>query len=185
MTKKSIKEKKVSDESFSLLSEFDIHLFKSGKHHRLYEKLGSHIIEYKGDQGTYFAVWAPNATAVSLIGNFNHWNNETHRLHARWDESGIWEGFFPGIGKGEVYKYAIFSTSGEYLEKADPFGIKHEVPPKTASVVWNENYSWKDSAWLEERKNTAANVKPYSVYEVHAGSWRRKTEDGNRSLSYT
>ena len=106
-------------DSFSLFSDLDIHLFRSGKHFKLYEKLGAHLTTFKKQEGTYFAVWAPNARAVSVIGNFNHWNNNDHKLSPRWDESGIWEGFFSGIGKGEVYKYAIHSNTGEYLEKAD------------------------------------------------------------------
>lgn len=170
--------------SFSLLTEFDIHLFKSGKHYRLYEKLGAHLTESGGKKGTYFAVWVPNAKAVSVIGNFNHWNNTEHKLSPRWDESGIWEGFFAGIGKGEVYKYAIHSNTGDYLEKADPFALYAEIAPKTASIVWESNYAWKDNAWLKERKKSAGKPKPYSVYEVHFGSWRRKIEEGNRSLTY-
>ncbi len=178
------KSKSASEESFSLLTDFDIHLFKSGKHFRLYEKLGAHAAEYKGAEGTYFAVWAPNARTVNLIGNFNQWNNAKHKLNSRWDESGIWEGFFADIKKGEAYKYAIHSNTGEYLEKADPFAFFAEVPPKTASIVWETNYPWKDEHWLSERKKQIGKPKPYSVYEVHMGSWRRKLEDGNRSLSY-
>jgi 1,4-alpha-glucan branching enzyme len=185
MGKKVIsKEKSTSADSFSLLTDYDIHLFKSGKHFNLYEKFGSHLAEFKARAGTYFAVWAPNARTVSVIGDFNHWNSSSHKLNPRWDESGIWEGFFPGIGKGEIYKYSIHSNTGEILEKADPFARLAEIPPKTASVVWEGEYKWKDEAWMEIRKRTAADPKPYSVYEVHYGSWRRKLEDGNRSLSY-
>lgn len=171
-------------ESNSLLTDFDIHLFKTGKHFKLYEKMGSHITTMNGKKGTYFAVWAPNARAVSVIGNFNGWNNGKHALSPRWDESGIWEGFFTDIHKGEVYKYAIHSNTGDYLEKADPFALFAEVPPKTASIVWETNYTWKDKKWLEKRKSEIGKTKPYSVYELHIGSWRRKLEDGNRSLSY-
>lgn len=171
-------------ESNSLLTDFDIHLFKTGKHFKLYEKMGSHITTMNGKKGTYFAVWAPNARAVSVIGNFNGWNNGKHALSPRWDESGIWEGFFTDIPKGEVYKYAIHSNTGDYLEKADPFALFAEVPPKTASIVWETNYTWKDKKWLEKRKSETGKTKPYSVYELHIGSWRRKLEDGNRSLSY-
>ena len=184
MSKKQTKPKIEESETFSLLTDFDIHLFKSGKHFKLYEKLGAHISTFKGHSGTYFAVWAPNARNVSVIGNFNHWNSLDHKLSPRWDESGIWEGFFPGIRKGEAYKYAIHSITGEYLEKADPFAFYAEIAPATASVVWNHDYKWKDSVWLNERKNSSGKPKPYSVYEVHLGSWRRKAEDGNRSLSY-
>jgi 1,4-alpha-glucan branching enzyme len=129
-------------------------------------------------------VWAPNARNVSVIGNFNNWSNKDHKLSPRWDESGIWEGFFPGIGKGEAYKYAILSNTGEYLEKADPFAFYAEIAPATASIVWNHDYKWTDKSWMAERKKNSSAPKPYSVYEVHLGSWRRKLEDGNRSLSY-
>lgn len=182
--KSSTKSKSEQSEHFSLLTDFDIHLFRTGKHFKLYEKLGAHLVQFNGEEGTYFAVWAPNAKSVSVIGNFNYWNNNDHRLSVRWDESGIWEGFFPGIKKGEVYKFAIQSNTGEYLEKADPFAFYAEVPPKTASIIWDHDYTWKDQPWLEKRKEGEGRPKPYSVYEVHFGSWRRKLEDGNRSLSY-
>jgi 1,4-alpha-glucan branching enzyme len=180
----SSKETSTDPDAFSLLTDFDVHLFKTGKHFKLYEKLGAHIVEHKGRSGTYFAVWAPNAKAVSVIGNFNLWNDGKNKLSPRWDESGIWEGFFPGILKGEAYKYAIHSNTGEYLEKADPFAFYAEIPPKTASVVWQGKHDWQDKSWLLERKKIANDPKPYSVYEVHYGSWRRKQDDGNRSLSY-
>ncbi len=184
MKKKSMTQGAEEKDNFSLLTDFDIHLFRSGKHYKLYEKLGAHSAEFKGQSGTYFAVWAPNATSISIIGNFNHWQNGQQNLNPRWDESGIWEGFFPGIEKGEVYKYAIHSNAGEYLEKADPFALYTEIPPRTASVVWENEYAWKDQPWLERRKSLAGKPQPYSVYEIHLGSWRRKPEDGNRSLSY-
>lgn len=183
MSKKATKEKN-QDVNFSLLTDFDIHLFKSGKHFKLHEKLGAHLATHNGEKGTYFAVWAPNARAVSVIGNFNHWQSESHKMNPRWDESGIWEVFIPGIGKGEVYKFAIHSNTGEYLEKADPFAIYAELPPKTASIVWETDYKWKDGVWLNDRKKSVGQSKPYSVYELHFGSWRRKVEDNNRSLTY-
>lgn len=172
------------EEHFSLLTDFDIHLFRSGKHFRLYEKLGAHPVDTPQRKGTYFAVWAPNAQAVSVIGNFNHWQARQHNLGPRWDGSGIWEGFFTDINHGEAYKYAIHSNQGEYLEKADPFAAYAEVPPRTASVVWQAPYTWHDDQWMTQRKAKAAQPQPYSVYEVHFGSWRRKWEDGNRSLTY-
>ncbi|PZR37061.1 MAG: 1,4-alpha-glucan branching enzyme [Azospira oryzae] len=183
MSKKSTKEKK-SEESFSLLTDFDIHLFKTGKHFKLHDKLGAHIVTHQGEKGTYFAVWAPNARFVSVIGNFNHWKDGANRLNPRWDESGIWEGFIAGVEKGEIYKYAILSNSGEYLEKADPFAFYAEVAPKTASVVWAPEHKWNDKVWLNDRKKSIGQSKPYSVYEMHFGSWRRKVEEDNRSLSY-
>ena len=159
----------------SLFSDFDIDLFKSGKHYRLYEKLGAHPIEVDGKKGTYFAVWAPSAKAVSVIGDFNHWDGDQHPLNVRWDQSGIWEGFIPGVDIGSLYKYKIWSHNNDVVtEKADPFGRYCEQPPKTASVVWNGEYAWKDSDWMANRENHNALDKPYSVYEVHLGSWKKK-----------
>jgi len=157
----------------SLLTDFDINLFKSGKHYKLYEKLGSHVIEVAGQWGTYFAVWAPSAKSVSVIGNFNYWNKQTHYLSARWDGSGIWEGFIPFVGKGELYKYCIATQNGQLLEKGDPFSLFWEVPPNTSSITWELDYEWKDSKWLDNRKTLAGKAQPYSVYEVHIGSWKK------------
>ncbi|MGP1992844.1 1,4-alpha-glucan branching protein GlgB [Zobellia laminariae] len=164
---------------FSLFSDFDIDLFKSGKHFRLYEKLGSHPMELNGVKGTYFAVWAPSARAVSVIGNFNDWDDNVHMLNVRWDGSGIWEGFIPEVGVGEIYKYKIYSNNhGAVTEKADPFARYCEHPPKTASIVWEADYEWKDKKWMETRKEKNALDAPFSVYEVHLGSWKRD-KDGN------
>jgi 1,4-alpha-glucan branching enzyme len=184
MAKKDSKSNEGELESFSLFTDFDIHLFRSGKHFKLYEKLGAHPAEFGGETGTYFAVWAPNAAAISVIGNFNYWQAGQHKLNPRWDESGIWEGFFPGVNNGEAYKFAIHSNSGEFLEKADPFAFFAEIPPKTASIVWQSDYQWKDDAWMTQRNAQRSAAKPYSVYEVHMGSWRRQWDDGGRSLSY-
>lgn len=183
MGKKST-QKHTDTEGNSLLTDFDIHLFKTGKHFTLYEKLGAHVATFGRKKGVYFAVWAPNAKAVSVIGNFNGWNDSQNRMSPRWDESGIWEVFISGLQKGEIYKYAIHSNTGDYLEKADPFAAYAEIAPKTASVVWQDEYKWNDKKWLANRKESAGKPKPYSVYEIHIGSWRRKVEDGNRSLSY-
>lgn len=171
-------------ETYTRFTDFDIHLFRTGKHFKLYDKMGAHQIEFKGEKGTYFAVWAPNARSVFVIGNFNHWESKNHKLNPRWDGSGIWEGFFPDVKVGETYKYAIHSNTGEHLEKADPFAIYAETPPKTASIVWDAKYSWKDKKWMTKRKENALKPKPYAVYELHFGSWKRKHDDGNRSLSY-
>ena len=169
----------------SLFSDFDISLFKAGKHYKLYEKLGAHIITKEGIEGTYFAVWAPNAKEVSVIGDFNYWNDQEHQLNVRWDSSGIWEGFIPYAGKGNTYKYKIKSSSnGVVTEKADPYARRCEHPPKTGSIIWEDNYSWKDNKWMKERKKYNALDAPYSVYEVHLGSWKRKVAE-NRFLSYT
>ncbi|NKI31904.1 1,4-alpha-glucan branching protein GlgB [Croceivirga thetidis] len=167
----------------SLFTEFDIDLFKGGKHYRLYQKLGSHVIEVDGQKGVYFAVWAPSAKAVSVIGDFNFWKEGEHQLNVRWDSSGIWEGFIAGIGKGEHYKYKITSHNNDIkTEKADPFARYSEQPPKTASIVWDAPYEWKDDEWMNTREAHNNLDKPYSVYEVHLGSWKRK--NGWEGLSY-
>lgn len=167
----------------TLFTDFDIDLFKAGKHFRLYEKLGAHSTEINGIKGVYFAVWAPSARSVSVVGDFNYWNQDAHQLKVRWDSSGIWEGFIPTIDKGSLYKYKITSTSGEQTEKADPFAFYCEHPPQTASVVWDLSYNWKDSNWMQNRKQYNDLDKPYSVYEIHLGSWRRNVAE-NRSLTY-
>jgi 1,4-alpha-glucan branching enzyme len=169
---------------YTRFSEFDISLFKSGKHFKLYEKFGSHVIEHEGVIGTYFAVWAPNGNYVSVIGNFNYWDKASHPLFVRWDESGIWEGFIPHVGNGESYKYFINSTTGEDLEKADPYALKSEEPPLTASIVWDTWYEWKDKAWMDKRHEVNALNRPMSVYEVHFGSWARGLESPDQFLSY-
>jgi len=170
--------------TFSLFSDFDISLFKAGKHYRLYEKLGSHLTFLDGVEGTYFAVWAPTANQVSVIGDFNHWKDGEHKLNVRWDSSGIWEGFIPMVEKGMTYKYKIHSNNQGYIsEKADPYARRCEHPPKTASVVWEDNYQWKDKKWLKTRKKHNALDAPYSVYEVHLGSWKKHLEE-DRFLSY-
>ncbi|HWP90587.1 MAG TPA: 1,4-alpha-glucan branching protein GlgB [Thermodesulfobacteriota bacterium] len=169
----------------SFFTEHDIYLFKEGSHFRLYDKLGSHPTVVDDRQGTYFAVWAPNAERVSVIGEFNGWNQDSNLLDGRWDGSGIWEGFIPGIEKGTVYKYHVASKYNRYsVDKADPFAFYSETPPKTASRVWEMNYEWNDHDWMKNRgKHNALNA-PFSIYEVHLGSWRRIPEDGNRYLNY-
>ena len=169
---------------YSLFTDFDVSLFRSGKHFKLYEKFGSHAITVDGVSGVYFAVWAPNANVVSVIGNFNAWNPHTHQLYVRWDESGIWEGFIPGVQLGEVYKYQIMSKHGERLEKADPFALQAELPPKTASIVSTTYYEWEDAQWLSERKERVALHRPISVYEMHLGSWMRSPEHPEEFLGY-
>lgn len=169
---------------FSLFSDFDIDLFKNGKHYRLYQKFGSHIVTVDGVQGTYFAVWAPTADQVAVVGDFNYWTDGEFKLNVRWDSSGIWEGFIPHIGKGNLYKYKIHSKIGNVItEKADPYARRCEHPPNTASVIWEDNYEWKDTNWLQNRKKHNALNAPFSVYEIHLGSWKKVIED-NRSLSY-
>ena len=171
--------------AYSKFSEDDIHLFHEGRHFRLYDKFGSHVLEHEGQPGTYFSVWAPAAKSVSVIGDFNGWNKDSHRLNVRWDSSGIWEGFIPDVGEGAIYKYLITSDSGAALEKGDPYAQSWEHPPKTGSVVWNKKHRWADKKWRDELQVKANHHKsPASVYEVHLGSWRRKTDEQNNFLSY-
>ncbi len=162
---------------FSLFTDFDIDLFKAGKHFKLYEKMGAHLMEVDGVKGVYFAVWAPAARSVSVVGDFNYWIQGEHPLNVRWDGSGIWEGFIPGVEKGTTYKYKIQSNNGGIItEKADPFALFCEHPPQTASVIWDLDYKWKDKKWMDIRKDKNGLDKPFSVYEVHLGSWRRNKE---------
>jgi 1,4-alpha-glucan branching enzyme len=168
----------------SMLSDDDLFLFNEGSHYRLYEKLGAHPMTVDEVDGTYFAVWAPNARQVSVIGEFNNWDKSSHKLYPK-GQSGIWEGFIPGVTKGELYKYYLVSHQRGYrVEKADPFAFHTEIPPKTASVAWELDYSWKDQAWMNKRHAHNALDAPISIYEVHVGSWQRVTEEGNRYLSY-
>lgn len=178
------KSEQTTDGWYTRFSDFDISLFRSGKHYKLYEKLGSHVVEHHGVSGTYFAVWAPNARQVFVEGNFNGWNRASHPMQVRWDGSGIWEVFIPGIGTGEVYKYFIHSNTGESLEKADPFALRWEEPPSTASIVWDTWYEWRDSKWMNSRHANNALNKPMSVYEMHFGSWIRNVESPDVFLTY-
>ena len=169
----------------SLLTEHDVYLFKEGNHFRLFEKLGSHPMEVDKTQGTYFAVWAPNARSVSVIGDFNSWNPDAHLLAARGDGSGIWEGFIPGVGQGCLYKYHIVSNYADYAaDKGDPFALYWEIAPRTASVVWDLHYEWGDRAWIRNRHQQNSLAAPCAIYEIHLGSWRRVPEEGNRFLTY-
>ena len=164
-------------QTYSLFTDFDIDLFKAGKHFRLYEKMGAHLMEVNGIKGVYFAVWAPSARSVSVVGDFNYWIQGEHQLNVRWDASGIWEGFIPGVEKGTTYKYKIQSNNGGIItEKADPFALYCEHPPQTASVIWDLDYKWKDKKWMDTRNEKNGLDKPYSVYEVHLGSWKRNAE---------
>lgn len=168
----------------SLFSEFDIYLFRSGKHTRLYEKFGSHKVEVNGVSGVYFAVWAPNAAEVSVMGNFNGWNASAHQLAGRWDQSGIWEGFIPGLDFGEVYKYGIRTSEGILQEKADPFGFCFESALQAGSTVCTTWYEWEDEAWMKKRSQYNSLESPISVYEMHLGSWMRDPGNPERYLSY-
>jgi len=174
-----------SVQNFSRFTDFDISLFRAGKHFKLYEKFGAHELEGNQQTGTYFAVWAPNAASVSVIGNFNGWNRYSHPLFLRWDQSGIWEGFIPEVKNGETYKYSIITHQGEVLEKGDPFAFQWEEPPLTASIVQSTWYEWKDQEWMNNRLGKNALNKPMAVYEMHLGSWMRNTENPLAFLSYS
>jgi 1,4-alpha-glucan branching enzyme len=162
------------------MTDDDLYLFNEGSHFRLHDKLGAH----PGPEGTAFAVWAPNAERVSVIGDFNGWNPDAHPLIPR-GTSGIWEGFVPEARVGSVYKYRIVGRGGVYRgDKADPLAVLAEVPPKTGSVIWDLAYDWEDGDWMRDRSRHNAPTAPWSIYEMHVGSWMRVPEEGNRSLSY-
>ncbi len=162
----------------SLLTEQDLYLFNEGTHYEIFNKLGSH----PGPEGTFFAVWAPNAEYVAVIGDFNDWNTGSHPLH-RHEESGIWQIFVNGVGQGTRYKYHVSSRYNGYIQdKTDPYALYNEVPPLTASIVWDLAYDWNDDAWMQQRKSRNAISAPIAIYEVHLGSWMRG--DDNKWLNY-
>jgi 1,4-alpha-glucan branching enzyme len=167
-----------------MLTDLDIYLFKQGSDFRLYEKLGSHASTEYDVNGTHFAVWAPNASAVSVIGDFNQWNPSANALYLRSDDSGIWEGFIAEVTVGAIYKYRIVSRDGNAADKGDPFAYCWELPPLTASRVWELDYDWNDSDWMAHRGEKNRLNAPCSIYEMHLGSWRRVPEEDNRSLTY-
>jgi 1,4-alpha-glucan branching enzyme len=169
--------------NYSFFSEADIRNFQQGTHYRLYDLFGSHEVEVLGKQGYYFAVWAPNATSVSVIGNFNDWNATKHPLFVRLDKSGIWEGFIPGLAKGEVYKYHIEGFQGVKTDKGDPYANFWEKRPNTASITWNLDYTWKDAAWIEQRGQHNSLDAPCSIYEVHLASWMRPNKYDEESYN--
>jgi len=169
----------------SRFTDHDVYLLKEGSHFRLYEKLGAHLMTVDGEVGVLFAVWAPNAKAVSVIGDFNDWKPEAHPLRAREDGSGIWEGFVSGLGHGDRYKYHLRSRYRNFaVDKGDPFALRWESPPQTASVIWDSSYDWGDAAWMKDRAARNALDAPMAVYEFHPGSWRRVAEENNRCLTY-
>jgi 1,4-alpha-glucan branching enzyme len=169
----------------TLISEYDIHLFKEGNFFRLYEKLGAHILTIEGKKGTHFALWAPNAKNVSVVGDFNDWKPGVHPLAVRWDGSGIWEGFIPGLAKGSLYKFHIVSKYRKYkVDKGDPLGFLWEISPRTATVVWDLDYEWGDREWMMNRKKHNDLHAPLSLYEVHLGSWRRSPDKRDQYLTY-
>ena len=170
----------------SRFSDMDIYLFKEGTHSRLFETMGAHPMQRQGKDGFYFAVWAPNADYVSIRGDFNDYDEHAHPLRYREDGSGVWEGFIEGARIGDTYKVYIRShNKGQVLEKADPYAFYAEEAPKSASRLWDiGRYDWNDDAWMRERHKHNSHLAPINVYEVHLGSWKRKVEDGHRSLSY-
>jgi 1,4-alpha-glucan branching enzyme len=168
----------------TLMTEYDVYLLKSGKHFRLYNVLGSHIVEKNKQSGVHFAVWAPNAAMVSVTGDFNNWNKESHPLIPRKDNTGIWEGFIAGLEHGTVYKYYIRSINGLNLYKGDPYARKWECPPETASIVWDNSYGWNDREWMKSRQAHNSLSSPMSVYEVHLGSWKKPEEKELSFYSY-
>ena len=168
----------------SLFTDHDIYLFREGKHYKLYDKFGSHNAEVNGEKGVYFAVWAPFAKKVSVIGDFNNWNPETHHLFPRWDSSGIWEGFIPHLKWGDIYKYGIRSNKDILLEKGDPFALSWEQNVQASSVISTTWYEWSDENWLAERWKSNSLDAPISVYEMHLASWMRGVDDPERFFNY-
>jgi 1,4-alpha-glucan branching enzyme len=169
-----------------ILTDFDLHLFSEGTHYRAWEKLGAHRITIGSVTGVHFAVWAPNAQRVSVIGDFNHWDGRTHAMR-RLVPSGIWEIFVPDLSDGDCYKFEVRTTAGHLLHKADPYARRFEVPPNTASIIWTDGgYQWRDQPWLRDHRvsQDAWRERPMAVYEVHPGSWRRVPEEGNRFQTY-
>jgi len=168
----------------TLFTGDDTYLFNEGSHYRLHQKLGAHPLSVDGVDGTYFAVWAPDARQVFVMGDFNGWDKTCHPLCSR-GQSGIWDGFVPGVGKGALYKYHIVSRYRGYrVDKADPFAVYSEVPSNTSSIVWELDYTWGDQAWMQERHKHNALDAPIAIYEVHLGSWMRVPEEGHRPLTY-
>lgn len=166
-----------------ILSDYDLHLFNEGNHHRIYDKLGAHPIELDGVAGVYFAVWAPNAKRASVVGNFNNWDGRVHTMRSR-GSSGVWELFIPDLKPGDLYKFEIKSQADHVLLKTDPYALYMEKRPNTASIVYSDHYEWNDRGWMEWRDSTSSYDKPMSIYEVHLGSWMRMPDDDNRMLTY-
>jgi 1,4-alpha-glucan branching enzyme len=177
-------ESKIAPASPQLLTDQDLYLFNEGSHYRLHDKMGAHLVTQKGQAGAVFSVWAPNARSISVVGSFNYWDPKSHPLEPR-GSSGIWEGFIAGVTQGALYKFHIESQSRGYsVDKADPVGILHEQPPRTASVVWDLAYEWGDRDWMEKRGARNSLNAPQAIYEVHLGSWMRVPEEHNRPLTY-
>jgi 1,4-alpha-glucan branching enzyme len=181
-SRKGAKAQSLAKEFPPTLGEIDLHLFGEGRHERIYEKLGAHATTHQGKRGVAFAVWAPNAKSVSVVGDLNGWDSGKNPMRSL-GGSGIWELFIPRLKEGELYKYAIKTRRGEIF-KADPYASLMQVPPDTSSIVYKSRYKFQDRAWITKRNKRQAWREPLSIYEVHLGSWRRITEDGNRPLTY-
>ncbi len=169
--------------NYSMLTDEDVKNYQAGTNYRLYEKMGSHPIRVNDVWGMYFCVWAPNATSVSVTGNFNDWKNHEHELYPRWDKSGIWEGFIPNFNLGESYKYYIVGYANKAQDKGDPFANFWEKRPLTASITWDMYYEWKDDEWMKKRKKHNSLEAPWSVYEVHLASWMRPDKYNEESYN--
>jgi 1,4-alpha-glucan branching enzyme len=167
-----------------VLTDFDLHLIGEGTHYHLYDKLGAHIMEVNAIQGVHFAVWAPNAKRVSVVGDFNHWDGRRHPMRVL-GSAGVWEIFIPGLGEAALYKFEIKTKKRQLLTKADPYSFFAEIRPKSASVVCDiDTYQWHDALWLKKRSGGDLLESPVSIYEVHLGSWMRVPEEGDRNLTY-
>jgi 1,4-alpha-glucan branching enzyme len=169
--------------NYSLLTDDDVTNYQNGTHYSLYEKFGSHSIQINDIWGMYFCVWAPNATSVSVTGNFNHWKEHEYELNPRWDKSGIWEGFIPHFKLGEAYKYYIVGFAGREIDKGDPFANFWERRPDTASITWDMYYKWNDEVWMKERKKKNSLDAPWAVYEVHLASWQRPDKNDEETYN--
>jgi len=165
------------------LGDIDLHLFGEGRHEEIYKKLGAHVTKVGRTKGVAFAVWAPQARAVSVVGDFNGWNGKDHRMQ-RLGNSGVWELFIPKLTAGSLYKFEIQSPNGSPLFKADPYAQHTEVPPDTSSIVYDSKYKFRDTKWIKSRTKHQYYREPLSIYEVHFGSWRRKVEDDGRPFTY-
>src|SRR5437660_10901889 len=179
---RSAKTTRVGQEFAPTLGALDLHLFGEGKHDRVYEKLGAHVMTHEGRRGVAFAVVSPSANQVSVVCDFNGWNGANHQMRCL-DNSGVWELFIPGLKAGELYKYEVRHGRRKFL-KADPYAFMMEVPPDTSSIVFKSRYKFRDRAWITKRKKRQAWREPLAIYEVHLGSWRRIPEENNRSLGY-
>jgi 1,4-alpha-glucan branching enzyme len=165
-------------------SELDLHLFNEGNHDKIYERLGAHVRQVNGVTGVNFAVWAPNAKAISLVGDFNDWEGNKNPMR-KLVPSGIWEIFIPEMEVGAIYKFRVTDCHGQQIEKADPYGFYSELPPRTASVVADlDSYQWQDGDWMEKRAATNQLEQPMSVYELHLGSWRHEEGKENGWMNY-